>query len=109
MFPKRISAAELPAAPALVDDTGAAAHGLRAWGGKVAAMVDGAAQKASDTAHDGVAWVRDGAHDVQLRADRALRDSRHYLQDRPFQSVLVAALVGGAIVAVALSLSKRRR
>jgi ElaB/YqjD/DUF883 family membrane-anchored ribosome-binding protein len=60
-------------------------------------MVERAADRASEMAHQGMQAVRDRTQHLTESAHRMAEDTRHYVQDRPMKSLMFAALCGAAV------------
>ncbi len=63
-------------------------------------LLDRATEQASTLAHRGVEAVRDGSRQVRDQALRASRGTVDYIREEPVKSVLVAAAVGAALMAL---------
>lgn len=60
-------------------------------------MVERAADRASEMAHQSLQAVRDRTQHLSESAHQVAEDARHYVQDRPVKSLMMAALCGAAV------------
>ncbi|MET0383270.1 MAG: hypothetical protein ABW032_07600 [Burkholderiaceae bacterium] len=57
-------------------------------------------QRARDYASDGYDTARQQAAEMRQRSERAVESTRGYVRDEPVKSLLVAAAVGAAVIAL---------
>ncbi len=74
-----------------------------------APMVDRVAERASSLAHQGVDTVRERSHQLSESAHRVADGTRHYVQDQPVKSLLIAAATGAALMGLLAFLAGSRR
>jgi ElaB/YqjD/DUF883 family membrane-anchored ribosome-binding protein len=74
-----------------------------------APMVDRVAERASALAHQGVDSVRERSHQLSDSAHRVADGTRHYVQDQPVKSLLIAAATGAVLMGLLSFLSGTRR
>jgi ElaB/YqjD/DUF883 family membrane-anchored ribosome-binding protein len=74
-----------------------------------APMVDRVAERASAMAHQGVDSVRERSHQLSESAHRVADGTRHYVQDQPVKSLLIAAATGAVLMGLLSLLSGTRR
>jgi len=74
-----------------------------------APMVDRVAERASALAHQGVDTVRERSHQLSESAHRVADGTRHYVQDQPVKSLLIAAATGAALMGLLAFLAGSRR
>jgi len=74
-----------------------------------APMVDRVAERASALAHQGVDTVRERSHQLSESAHRVADGTRHYVQDQPVKSLLIAAATGAVLMGLLSFLSGTRR
>lgn len=74
-----------------------------------APVVDGVADRASALAHHGVDAVRERSHQLSESAHRVADGTRHYVQDQPVKSLLIAAATGAALMGLLAFLAGSRR
>jgi ElaB/YqjD/DUF883 family membrane-anchored ribosome-binding protein len=72
-------------------------------------MVDRVAERASALAHQGVDTVRERSHQLGDSAHRVADGTRHYVQDQPVKSLLIAAATGAALMGLLAFLAGSRR
>lgn len=72
----------------------------------IAAQASAALDKASDLTHRGAEAVREGAIQVREKAHNLGEQAVGYIQEKPVQSVLIAAATGATLMAL-LSLIAR--
>jgi ElaB/YqjD/DUF883 family membrane-anchored ribosome-binding protein len=72
-------------------------------------MVDRVAERASAMAHQGVDTVRERSHQLSESAHRVTDGTRHYVQDQPVKSLLIAAATGAVLMGLLSFLSGTRR
>jgi ElaB/YqjD/DUF883 family membrane-anchored ribosome-binding protein len=72
-------------------------------------MVDRVAERASAMAHQGVDSVRERSHQLSESAHRVADGTRHYVQDQPVKSLLIAAATGAVLMGLLSFLSGTRR
>lgn len=65
------------------------------------------ASQAEAAARQGLDTLRDGSHQLRLRASEAGERSLQYLRDEPVKPVIIAALAAGALMALAQWLARR--
>ena len=65
-------------------------------------------RRARDAASDGYDTAREHAAALKERGQQAVDSTRGYVQDEPIKSMLIAAAVGAAVVALAGGLRRRR-
>lgn len=64
--------------------------------------------KASTLAHRGMDAVHDGALQLRDQASDLTDNTVRYIQTKPFQSVLIAAAAGAALMAIFSALGRSR-
>jgi len=74
-----------------------------------APMVDRVAERASALAHQGADTVRERSHQLSDSAHRVADGTRHYVQDQPVKSLLIAAATGAALMGLLAFLAGSRR
>jgi ElaB/YqjD/DUF883 family membrane-anchored ribosome-binding protein len=67
---------------------------------QVAPLLNRATEQASVLAQRGVDAVRDGSRQVRDQALRASDGTLHYVREEPVKSMLIAAVVGAALMAL---------
>ena len=65
-------------------------------------------KQARGYAHDGVDAARTAASDLRDRSYRAVDSTRGYVRDEPLKSLLIAAAVGAAVIALVEVVRVRR-
>jgi ElaB/YqjD/DUF883 family membrane-anchored ribosome-binding protein len=65
-------------------------------------------QRARGYANDGVDAARQAAVDLRERGSRAVDSTRGYVRDEPLKSLLIAAAVGAAVIALVEVVRVRR-
>ena len=79
---------------------------LETAGNSVAHQASSALEKASDLSHRGAEAIREGAAQVREKAHNIGEHAVGYIQEKPVQSVLIAAATGATLMAL-LSLIAR--
>jgi ElaB/YqjD/DUF883 family membrane-anchored ribosome-binding protein len=74
-----------------------------------APVVDRVAERARALAHQGVDTVRERSHQLSDSAHRVADGTRHYVQDQPVKSLLIAAATGAVLMGLLSLLSGTRR
>ena len=77
-----------------------AVDGLASAYGEAKPMLSRAGQRARAMAHDGYDAARQRAADLRDRGQQAVESTRGYVQDEPLKSLLIAAAVGAAVIAL---------
>ncbi|HEY9065216.1 MAG TPA: hypothetical protein VIO33_09555 [Burkholderiaceae bacterium] len=76
---------------------------------RVGPMLDRLSSRTQESMHRGVDAMRDASERLRERANRASDMTVGYIQQEPIKSVLMAALVGAAVVGIAGMLARWRR
>ena len=71
-------------------------------------MMERASAQASAMAHRGIDSVRDGSHQLRVKAEHASGTTVAYIKDEPVKAVLIAAATGAVLMAL-VSLVTRSR
>jgi ElaB/YqjD/DUF883 family membrane-anchored ribosome-binding protein len=79
---------------------GSAVDGLSSAYGDAKPVMSRYAQRAREAAHDGYDAARQRAADLRDRSQQAVESTRGYVKDEPIKSLLVAAAVGAAVIAL---------
>ena len=79
---------------------GSAVDGLTSAYGDAKPALSRYAQSARDYASDGYAAARERAAALKERGAQAVDSTRGYVQDEPIKSLLIAAAVGAAVIAL---------
>ncbi|MFL6698703.1 MAG: hypothetical protein ACJ8GJ_16180 [Vitreoscilla sp.] len=77
-----------------------AVDGLASAYGETKPLLSRASQRAREMAHDGYDAARERAAVLRDRSQQAVESTRGYVQDEPIKSLLVAAAVGAAVIAL---------
>ena len=77
-----------------------AVDGLTSAYGETKPLLSRANQRAREMAHDGYDAARERAAALRDRGQQAVESTRGYVQDEPIKSLLVAAAVGAAVIAL---------
>ena len=77
-----------------------AVDGLASAYGEAKPMLSRASQRAREMAHDSYDAARQRAADLRDRGQQAVESTRGYVQDEPLKSLLIAAAVGAAVIAL---------
>jgi ElaB/YqjD/DUF883 family membrane-anchored ribosome-binding protein len=85
-----------------------AVDGLASAYGEAQPLLARIGKQARGYAHDGVDAARHAATDLRERSYRAVDTTRGYVRDEPVKSLLVAAAVGAAVIALVEVLRVRR-
>jgi ElaB/YqjD/DUF883 family membrane-anchored ribosome-binding protein len=79
---------------------GSAVDGLTSAYGDAKPMLSRWSESARDYASDGYAAARDQAAALKDRSQKAVESTRGYVSDEPIKSLLIAAAVGAAVIAL---------
>jgi ElaB/YqjD/DUF883 family membrane-anchored ribosome-binding protein len=71
-------------------------------------MISRVTERARGYAHDGYDAARQAASDLRDRGARAVDSTRGYVRDEPVKSLLIAAAVGAAVIALVEAVRLRR-
>ena len=85
-----------------------AVDGLASAYGEAQPLLARIGKQARGYAHDGVDAARQAATDLRDRSSRAVDSTRGYVRDEPVKSLLIAAAVGAAVIALVEVLRVRR-
>ncbi len=77
-----------------------AVDGLASAYGEARPLLSRAKLQARGYAHDGLDAARQQAAALRERGQRAVESTRGYVQDEPVKSLLIAAAVGAAVIAL---------
>jgi ElaB/YqjD/DUF883 family membrane-anchored ribosome-binding protein len=77
-----------------------AVDGLATAYGEAKPLLSRVSQRARDYAHDGYDAAREQAAALRERSQKAVDSTRGYVQDEPIKSLLIAAAVGAAVIAL---------
>ena len=77
-----------------------AVDGLSSAYGEAKPLLSRASQRAREMAHDGYDAARERAAALRDRSQQAVESTRGYVQDEPIKSLLIAAAVGAAVIAL---------
>jgi ElaB/YqjD/DUF883 family membrane-anchored ribosome-binding protein len=77
-----------------------AADGLATAYGEAKPLLSRVSQRAREYAHDGYDAAREQAAALRERSQKAVESTRGYVQDEPIKSLLIAAAVGAAVIAL---------
>ncbi len=77
-----------------------AVDGLANAYGEAKPLLSRMGQRARDAAHDGYDAAREQAAVLRERSQRAVDSTRGYVKDEPIKSLLIAAAVGAAVIAL---------
>ena len=87
---------------------GSAVDGLTSAYGDAKPLLSRWSEKARGAAHDGYDAAREQAAALRDRSQRAVESTRGYVQDEPIKSLLIAAAVGAAVIALVEVVRVRR-
>ncbi len=79
---------------------GSAADGLASAYGDAKPVLSGYAQRAREFASDGYDAARERAAALRDRGQQAVESTRGYVAEEPIKSLLIAAAVGAAVIAL---------
>ena len=85
-----------------------AVDGLASAYGDAKPMLSRAAQRARDYASDGYDAARERAAALRDRSQEAVESTRGYVREEPIKSLLIAAAVGAAVIALVEVVRVRR-
>jgi ElaB/YqjD/DUF883 family membrane-anchored ribosome-binding protein len=85
-----------------------AVDGLASAYGDAQPLLARIGKQARGYAHDGVDAARQAAADLRDRGSRAVDSTRGYVRDEPLKSLLIAAAVGAAVIALVEVVRVRR-
>ena len=85
-----------------------AVDGLASAYGDAKPILSRAAQRARDYASDGYDAARERAAALRDRSQEAVESTRGYVRDEPIKSLLIAAAVGAAVIALVEVVRVRR-
>jgi ElaB/YqjD/DUF883 family membrane-anchored ribosome-binding protein len=85
-----------------------AVDGLASAYGEAQPLLARIGKQARGYAHDGVDAARQAASDLRDRGARAVDSTRGYVRDEPVKSLLIAAAVGAAVIALVEVVRVRR-
>jgi len=85
-----------------------AVDGLASAYGEAQPLLARIGKQARGYAHDGVDAARQAAADLRDRSSRAVDSTRGYVRDEPVKSLLIAAAVGAAVIALVEVVRVRR-
>ena len=77
-----------------------AVDGLASAYGDATPLLSRVSQRARDAAHDGYDAAREQAAALRERGQKAVDSTRGYVKDEPIKSLLIAAAVGAAVIAL---------
>lgn len=77
-----------------------AVDGLSSAYGEAKPLLSRMNQRAREMAHDGYDSARERAAALRERSQQAVESTRGYVQDEPIKSLLIAAAVGAAVIAL---------
>ena len=77
-----------------------AVDGLSTAYGQAKPLLSRVNQRAREMAHDGYDAARERAAALRDRSQQAVESPRGYVQDEPIKSLLIAAAVGAAVIAL---------
>ncbi len=77
-----------------------AVNGLASAYGDAQPLLARVGKQARGYAHDGYDAARNAAADLRDRSTRAVDSTRGYVKDEPVKSLLIAAAVGAAVIAL---------
>ena len=77
-----------------------AVDGLASAYGEAKPLLSRVSQRARDYASDGYDAARERAAALKERSQQAVDSTRGYVQDEPIKSLLIAAAVGAAVIAL---------
>ena len=77
-----------------------AVDGLASAYGDAKPLLSRVSQRARDAASDGYEAARERAAALRDRGQQAVESTRGYVQDEPIKSLLIAAAVGAAVIAL---------
>ena len=77
-----------------------AVDGLASAYGEAKPLLSRVSQRARDVASDGYDAARERAAALKERSQQAVESTRGYVQDEPIKSLLIAAAVGAAVIAL---------
>ena len=77
-----------------------AVDGLSTAYGEAKPLLSRMNQRAREMAHDGYDAARERAAALRDRGQQAVESTRGYVQDEPIKSLLIAAAVGAAVIAL---------
>jgi ElaB/YqjD/DUF883 family membrane-anchored ribosome-binding protein len=85
-----------------------AADGLASVYGDAKPLLSRVSQRAREVAQDGYGAARERAAALRDRGQQAVDSTRGYVQDEPVKSLLIAAAVGAAVIALVEVVRVRR-
>jgi len=85
-----------------------AVDGLQSAYGDAKPLFSRATQRARELAHDGYDSARERAVALRDRSAQAVESTRGYVKDEPIKSLLIAAAVGAAVIALVEMVRIRR-
>jgi len=85
-----------------------AVEGLASAYGETRPLLSRVGKQARGYAHDGVDAARQAASELRERSLRAVDSTRGYVRDEPVKSLLIAAAVGAAVIALVEVVRMRR-
>jgi len=85
-----------------------AVDGLATAYGEAKPLLSRVSQRARDVASDGYDAARERAAALRDRGQQAVESTRGYVQDEPIKSLLIAAAVGAAVIALVEVVRVRR-
>ena len=85
-----------------------AVDGLASAYGDAKPLLSRVSQRARDYASDGYDAARERAGALRERGQQAVESTRGYVQDEPIKSLLIAAAVGAAVIALVEVVRVRR-
>jgi ElaB/YqjD/DUF883 family membrane-anchored ribosome-binding protein len=85
-----------------------AVDGLASAYGEAQPLLARIGKQARGYAHDGADAARQAAADLRVRGTRAVDSTRGYVRDEPVKSLLLAAAIGAAVIALVEVVRVRR-
>ena len=85
-----------------------AVDGIATAYGEAKPLLSRIGRQARGYAHDGMDAVRQSAGEVRERGMRAVDSTRGYVRDEPLKSLVIAAVVGAAVIGLVELLRSRR-
>ena len=85
-----------------------AADGLASVYGDTRPLLSRVGKRARDAAHDGYDAARERAAALRERGQQTVESTRGYVRDEPIKSLLIAAAVGAAVIALVEVVRVRR-
>ncbi|MDP1900866.1 MAG: hypothetical protein Q8K96_10495 [Rubrivivax sp.] len=71
--------------------------------------LEGATEQAGAMLHRGMDALRDGSHQLRVKAQQAGDGTTHYIQQEPVKAMLIAAAAGAALMALISLMTRSRR